>query len=137
MSGEIQYSKRLYKYRLKRTYVHHLEFDLPPIVGPGAVFHADGRLLTIEPGYAWDGPSGLTIDTKTFMRGSLVHDVLYQAMREQLLVLDWRLLADQELKRVCLIDGMSSFRAAYVYRCVRLFGEKHCKPRRVEVETAP
>jgi hypothetical protein len=38
---------------------------------------ADG-LLTVKKSYAWDGPSGPTIDTKNFMRGSLVHDALYQ-----------------------------------------------------------
>jgi methyl coenzyme M reductase gamma subunit len=34
--------------------------------------------LTISNGYAWDGPSGPTIDTKDFIRRSLVHDALYQ-----------------------------------------------------------
>jgi hypothetical protein len=33
-------------------------------------------------GYAWNGPSGPTLDTRNFMRGSLVHDALYQLMRE-------------------------------------------------------
>ena len=33
-------------------------------------------LLTVFKGYAWDGPSGPTFDTKTFMRGSLVHDAI-------------------------------------------------------------
>ena len=33
----------------------------------------DGR-LTILSGYAWDGPSGPTIDTKSSIRGSLIHD---------------------------------------------------------------
>ena len=41
----------------------------------------DGRLV-IQKGYAWDGPSGPTIDTENFMRGSLVHDALYQLFRE-------------------------------------------------------
>jgi len=35
-------------------------------------------MLIIKNGYAWDGPSGPTIDTPNFMRGSLVHDALYR-----------------------------------------------------------
>lgn len=85
--------------------------------------------LTIKKGYAWDGPSGPTIDTKTFMRGSLVHDALYQLMRAG--HLDYKLhrkLADRLLRRICLQDGMLAFRAWYVYKTVRIFGEKNAIP---------
>ncbi len=44
--------------------------------------------LAIEEGYAWDGSSGLTIDTLNFMRGSLVPDALCQLMRERCLAHD-------------------------------------------------
>jgi hypothetical protein len=44
----------------------------------------DGGLLVILSGYAWDGASGPTIDTDSTMRGSLVHDALYQLMRQGL-----------------------------------------------------
>ena len=40
--------------------------------------------LSISPGYEWDGASGIAVDTKNFMRGSLVHDALYQLMRKNL-----------------------------------------------------
>jgi len=85
--------------------------------------------LTIKRGYAWDGPSGPTIDTKTFMRGSLVHDALYQLMR--LKRLDYkkhRRQADDLLKRHCLLDGMSRFRAWYVHKFVCWFGEANAIP---------
>ena len=42
-----------------------------------------GRLI-IRQGYAWDGASGPVVDTRSVMRASLVHDVLYQMMREGL-----------------------------------------------------
>jgi hypothetical protein len=45
-------------------------------------------VLSIRKFYAWDGHSGPTIDTRDFMRGSLIHDALYQLMREG--VLDYR-----------------------------------------------
>ena len=86
--------------------------------------------MCIKPRYAWDGPSGPTFDTKTFMRGSLVHDVYYQLMREgHLDRKKWRKYADEELRRICLEDGMSKFRAWYVYKTIRVFGVFTCKPR--------
>ena len=64
--------------------------------------------LIIKRSYAWDGPSGPTIDTKNFMRGSLVHDALYQLMRHEHLSSDeWRAVADLEHHEVdeSRIDG--------------------------------
>ena len=79
--------------------------------------------LTVRAGYAWDGPSGPAVDTRNFMRGSLVHDALYQLMRDWLLNADqWREEADRELRRICLEDGMSALRAWWVYHGVRLGG---------------
>ena len=43
---------------------------------------------------------------------------------------EWRLYADEQLRRICLEDGMSKFRAWYVYRAVRIFGKFTCKPRK-------
>ena len=80
-------------------------------------------LLTIAKGYAWDGPSGPTIDTLNFMHGSLVHDALYQLMREgKLDSSSDRKLADRLLQAMCKQDGMSSIRAWWVYKGLRLGG---------------
>lgn len=88
---------------------------------------SDGK-LTIFKGYAWDGPSGPTIDTKNFMRGSLVHDALYQLMRQKKISLEYRDHADRLLQAICKDDGMSSFRANNVYYAVKLFGESSASP---------
>jgi len=94
--------------------------------------------LTIRSGYAWDGPSGPTIDTKNFMQGSLVHDALYQLMRMRLLDSSWRLRADQELVRICKEDGMSKLRSWYVYRSVRRLAASAANPKNAKkVITAP
>ena len=66
-------------------------------------------------GYAWDGPSGPTIDTRTFMRGSLVHDALYQLMRDGYLDKEFREPADRLLKSMCKKDGMYWIRAWWVH----------------------
>ena len=78
-------------------------------------------LLEISEGYAWDGPSGPTIDTKNFMRGALVHDALYQLMRERLVPVEYKDDADRVLQAICREDGMSRFRAWYVYQSVKRF----------------
>lgn len=82
----------------------------------------------ISKGYAWDGPSGPTVDTLNFMRGSLVHDALYQLIRIEKIPYRYRAYADLLLKKICLEDGMSSFRANYVYLAVKLFGWASAKP---------
>ncbi len=64
------------------------------------------------------------------MRGSLVHDGLYQLMRDGLLDHEkYRKDDDDLLRVVCKEDGMSSFRAWYVYRSVRIFGGSSAEPR--------
>jgi len=84
--------------------------------------------LTIRKGYAWDGPSGPTIDTKNFMRGSLVHDALYQLIRGGHLPKEARNHADRLLQQLCVADGMWKIRAWWVYQGVSKFGEKFVGP---------
>ena len=112
-----------YEYQLVETCVVQIEIrPASDIVTELIKLNRDG-MLAIMAGYAWDGPSGPAIDTKNFMRGSLVHDALYQLMREGHLDPDqWRLKADKELARICKEDGMSSIRAAWVYAGVRFGG---------------
>jgi hypothetical protein len=120
-----------YKYQLMEE--HQVGIDIKPekdLVFKYMSLTTDG-LLTIREGYAWDGPSGPTIDTPNFMRGSLVHDVLYQLMR--LSALDYKIYrkrADEILREMCREDGMSAFRAWYVYQAVQLFGVKAAAPRK-------
>ena len=57
-------------------------------------------LLTIYGGYAWDGPSGPTIDTEDTMTPSLVHDALAQLMRMNLLSSFWRIRSNEILREM-------------------------------------
>ena len=49
---------------------------------PGIMSLNESGCLQIAAGYAWDGASGPTIDTRNSMIASLVHDALYQLIRE-------------------------------------------------------
>lgn len=112
-----------YKYQLVNTYVCTVAIQpASPIDHDYIRLDTDGT-LTIRRGYAWDGPSGPTFDSKNFMRGSLVHDALYQLIGEGLLPLSDRALADEELRRICSEDGMSTIRAWWVYQGVHWFGD--------------
>jgi len=84
--------------------------------------------LTIKKGYSWDGPSGPTFDTTTFMKGSCLHDGLYQLMRMTALPWkDWR-KADNELKRQCLTDGMWKIRTKWGMAGLKAAGGSAAKP---------
>ena len=124
-----------YKYQLARTYSIKLGIAGAADTLFFTLWKGD---LTIREGYAWDGPSGPAIDTANFMRGSLVHDVLYQLIREGYLPESSRELADRILQRICKEDGMSALRAWWVYTGVRFGGGPAANPANAKpVLTAP
>lgn len=85
-------------------------------------------LLTIQAGYAWDGPSGPIPASPDFMRGSLVHDALYQLMQTGLLDTQYRGVADDLLYLICIEDGMDKNYAKWVYTAVHTFGGRRADP---------
>lgn len=115
-----------YRYQLNERYEVHTGIRPPEgkSITTRYICLFKSGLLLIREGYAWDGPSGPTIHTKSFMRGSLEHDALYQLIRLGLLPQSYREAADQRLRQVCLEDGMWPIRAAWVYQAVRTFGAK-------------
>lgn len=118
-----------YKYQLEEAYA--VAIDIRPVLPINTRYiklDITGT-LTIQEGYAWDGPSGPTFDTPTFMRGSLVHDALYQLMRERHLDrIEHRQTADRILRIMCRSDGMWPVRAWWVYWAVRIFADPAADP---------
>lgn len=117
-----------YRYQLAADYSCLVSIRPPDERSSRFIRLSEDGLLTIRQDYSWDGPSGPTIDTKNFMRGSLVHDALYQLMREGLIDQSCREEADRELQRICIEDGMSKVRAWWVYQGVRFGGGPACDP---------
>lgn len=118
-----------YKYQLKSTYLVRIDIRPPADIDTDYLALTADGVLTVKKGYAWDGPSGPTIDSLNFMRGSLVHDALYQLMRERLLDEEtYRDPADRLLQKICREDGMSSLRAWWVYQAVHFFGKPSADP---------
>lgn len=131
----IEYKKRKkYKYNLHSDYNCATGIVLTAVIESGLLKMTEDGELTISKGYAWDGPSGPAIDTKNFMRGSLVHDALYQLMRAGLLSQEVRKKSDLLMLKICREAGMSRFRSRYLYWGVRLFSGWAARP---DLKTAP
>lgn len=126
--GYIRYRSD-YKYQLAEGY--KISISVKPKSNIETKFidlDTDGN-LTVKNSYAWDGPSGPVKDTDENMRASLVHDALYQLMRnDKLKSRTHRKAADQEFKDICKADGVSNFRASVYYKVLRKFGKPAASP---------
>lgn len=110
--------------------IHYQLRKIRPVAPIKDRFYSIGMdgLVIIQPGYAWDGPSGPTLDTKDVMFCSLIHDVLYEAMRKEQLSLDWRDEADEELAEIGKACGASSLRMEAWEWAVGNFAEDSALP---------
>lgn len=111
-----------YKYQIAETYQHLTDIFGFEIDAEFITLNKTG-LLTIKRGYAWNGASGPTIDSKCSMRGSLVHDALYQLMGIDHRLIPFRLYADELLHDICREDGMTAVRSWLWKKAVNIFGE--------------
>jgi hypothetical protein len=85
-------------------------------------------VLRVARGYAWDGPSGPTIDRSSNMRGSLPHDVLYQFIREGFLPLTERPRVDALLLKCWKEDGMWPWLANIEVKLVKDLATSAARP---------
>ncbi len=114
--------RRKYKYTLVENYNYKTTI-IPEnkIVTEYLELDVDGSLI-IKAGYAWDGATKFP-DLKTIMRGSLVHDALYQLMREGKLKQSDRDASDRIIEEISIDAGMSKWLTDKVYKAVKLFGK--------------
>ncbi len=121
----IRYRKG-FKYQLYESYVIETKLKIS-IRTQFVKLYANGDLHILG-GYAWDGASGPTKDTKNSMRASLVHDALYQLIRMGELDIEHRVYIDKLFRDICREDGMSKFRSWLWYKSVKRAGKYFCKP---------
>jgi hypothetical protein len=127
-----------YKYQLHKDY----SLAIPALARAAPSFMDYGVLtrsgtLKIDKGYAWNGANNPAIDTQTIMRGSLVHDALYQLMDSGELALKYKTIADDTFIRICKRDGMSALRAWWVHRAVKRFGRPAVNENKIKIRTSP
>jgi len=93
----------IYRSNLKYQLVEDFSIQVPIYLGKtiscnyiqlrgeeGWWMESQRRVLYIEAGYTWDGPSGPVVDVDWLMTPSLVHDALYDLIREGKLGLSWK-----------------------------------------------
>ncbi len=121
----MKYRKRNWKYDLPESETFQTR------IKPGRTLKTDwitlqpDGTLTLEAGYAWDGPSGPAVDTPNSLRGSAIHDALYQLMKLGLLDMKWFDESNREFLRWLKKDGMWYLRRRGWYRAVQLYGEDY------------
>lgn len=136
------YYKSGYKYQTSRLFVCRTG------ILPESDIHTeyislltDGTLI-IQKGYAWDGPSGPTIDTPDTTAASLMHDAGYQLIREGYLEDCYRAHFDNLLKLTMKqdaamypepIQSLAKLRADYFYEGVHIFGDKYAHEPKLEI----
>jgi hypothetical protein len=118
-----------YKYQLAEDEVFQTEIFPDSDIETKFIALTRHGVLTVRAGYAWDGPSGPTWDDKTNMRGSLLHDALFQLMREKYLDQSWFHPANQEFVDCCKQDGMNPVRAWAYFEAVDSFSSYYASPR--------
>lgn len=122
--------------RYKSGYKYQLVADYTGTLSPELEYQGEyendficvrGREITLRKGYASDGPSGPTIDTKNFMRGAFRHDSGYQLIQLGIYPQSSKDAWDRQLQADCIEDGMWKIRAWWVYQGVRFGGGKWAK----------
>ena len=130
----IKYSKG-HKYQLEEQTGYETGITGYYIPGDYFALERNGN-LTVYKGFAWDGPSG-GVDSKNFLRASMIHDVLCLLIASGKLPYDCQDRADQILYDICIESGMWKVRAWWVYKAVRFHFSGNTRPEGREILTAP
>lgn len=120
-SGPMQYTNG-YKYQIR----NNVTFALPPEFD-GIDIATDfitlkDRILTVLRGYAYNGASGPTIDTRNSMRPTAFHDAMYQLMCLELLLREFKPLVDELFYELLRQENMAAPRAFVWKRSVEKLG---------------
>lgn len=87
------------------------------------VGHQGEPQVRIAEGYAWHG-ARCCLDVDSVMRAGLLHDALYQMIREGVIDYRFRKLADRQFRRMIIADGFPRVFAWIAYAALRMFARK-------------
>ena len=120
----MKYSEYKYKFKVEENFSIELPFKIADFEHEYA--SSKDSILSIKRGYAWDGASGPIINTRDTLVASLVHDVLYQAMRLNLIKSNSenKKITDKIFFEILKMHGVNSIRRKVWYFAVKLFGKK-------------
>lgn len=125
-----------YKYQLAAQFKLDISAYLMPPGGASITTEfidlSGNGMLKVRSGYAWDGVSGPAIDTPDTMLPGLVHDALYQLLRQGYLPESMREQCDDVFKELCILTGMPAFRANYFHMAVRKWAVSAASPENVK-----
>lgn len=93
-----------------------------PITGKFLARLFDTGQLTIYEGAPWDGPSGIALDTPSFMDASLAHDYLYEMIAQRGIPKSERRNADRTMRAIAKSHGMWWPRRVWTFWAVRKAG---------------
>lgn len=112
----------LHKWKYELLKSQSIDVDIPSsVVFSSPYITLENSVLTVHRRYHWDGASFIARDTPNIMRASLFHDALCELTNKGHIDKKYRKYADQLLRKIALEDGMSKFRAWYVYQAVRAY----------------
>jgi len=131
MTDKYIYYRKGYKYQLAEDYKIKTDIKPPSEINTQFVSLDISGLLIVKSGYAWDGTSGPVIDNNENQRASLVHDALYQLMRQKHLKprKNYKDKADKLFREVCKKDGVPSPVAQLYYEALKKFGKPATDPK--------
>ena len=115
------YTKIPWKYALTEDFTYECKTGYSGLL-KSIYYRIDERGMTVRAGYVWDGVSGPTLFTVNSIEPSLIHDVLYQAIREKQIPRKLRRRADKIFREALMQYGMSFGRRWAWYWAVRIFG---------------
>ena len=131
----MKYSEYNYKFKVEENF----SIELPIRIADFEHQYASSKdgILSVKRGYAWDGASGPIINTRDTLVASLVHDVLYQAMRLNLIKSNSenKKTADKIFFEILKMHGVNSILRKVWYLAVKLFGKNQQKFFRIMIKS--
>lgn len=121
----IKYIRGRRRHTLKEVYTINTGLETKGFQSEKITLHTNG-LLTLAQGFEWNGATGI-VDAKCFMRGSAVHDALYELIKQGVLNKSHRKQCDKLMRRIFHEDGTPWILSQLAYFGVRLVGRYFSK----------